>query len=140
MSSILDGAQLTPLTTYPFPLPRPRYFDEVDTVTGTSEADTFEVKPLKIEKILFTAPPKEESGFETQFAPRIPTSLKESSQSSEVDTLVYQEQERATYLEGFQAPTAHSYTYIEDFEPIEDEIIVGGNAIQLRLTRTIYPC
>ena len=26
---------------------RPRYFDRVDTVTGTPEADTFEVEPLR---------------------------------------------------------------------------------------------
>ena len=52
---------------------------------------------------------------------------KERPQSSEIDILVYQEQERATYLEGFQAPTARSFTYIQGFDPIEDEIIVGGN-------------
>ena len=45
---------------------------------------------------------------------------------SEVDILVYQEQERATYLVGFQAPTARSYTYIEDFNPLEDEIQILG--------------
>ena len=191
---------------------RPRYFDEVDTVTGTSEADVFEVEPLKIEKILFpprttqtlvdgaiwtlippadeeirvpgrgrafpkerpqsnevkpllkpypwwledddtreagqgrvirkpgqgTAPPKEQPGFETQslddnfIAMRIPIIVDEST-DSEVDILVYQEKERAVYLDRFQAPTARSYTYIEDFEPIQDEIIVGGNPYMIEI-------
>ena len=52
---------------------------------------------------------------------------------SEEDILVYQEQERAIYLDGFQAPTARSYTYIENFDPIEDEIIVGGNPYAIEI-------
>ena len=59
----------------------------------------------------------------------IPIIVDESA-DSEVDILVYQEQERATYLEEFQAPTARSYTYIEDFEPINDYIVIGGDAYQ----------
>ena len=117
---------------------RPRYFDDVDTVTGTSEADVFEVEPLKIEKILFPPrttqtlvdganwaliPPADE---EIRVPGRGRAFPKERPQSSEVDILVYQEKERDIYLDGFQAPTARSYTYIEDFEPIEDSILVDG--------------
>jgi len=97
-------------------IPEPRWFDKIDTLTGTQEADAF-----------FVGPPE----FATQryldefFVPMGKRSI--GSADSELDILVYQEQERANYLEGFQAPTAHSYTYIVDFEPIEDEIIVGGN-------------
>ena len=93
----------------PPPPRRPRYFDEVDTATGTSEADAFEVEPL--DQIFFNP---------------IITNGINNGEEGEVDILVYQEQERAIYLKGFQASTARSYTYIEDFEPIEDEIIVGG--------------
>ena len=54
----------------------------------------------------------------------------DKSTDSEVDILVYQEKERDYYLEQFQAPTARSYTYIDDFEPIEDYIVIGGDAYQ----------
>ena len=57
----------------------------------------------------------------------------DESTDSEVDILVYQEQERANYLEGYQAPTARSYTYIEDFDLIEDEIIVGGKPYRIEI-------
>ena len=56
----------------------------------------------------------------------IPIIVDEST-DSEVDILVYQEQVRAIYLADFQAPTVRSYTYIENLDPIEDEIIVDGN-------------
>ena len=59
--------------------------------------------------------------------------------SSEVDILVYQEQDRAAYLEGFQAPTARSFTYIEEFEPIEDEIIVGGITYAIKIDENDIP-
>ena len=98
-------------------LPQPRYFDDVDTVIGTPEADVFEVDALRI-----------------SFYPTDASIIRElRSQSSEVDILVYQEQERANYLERFQAPTARSYTYIEDFDPIEDEIIVGGKPYMVEI-------
>ena len=61
------------------------------------------------------------------------------SDPSEIDILVYQEQERDNYLDGFQAPTAHSYTYIEDFEPIEDEIIVGGITYTIMIDENDIP-
>ena len=98
-------------------LPQPRYFDDVDTVIGTPEADVFEVDALRI-----------------SFYPTDASIIRElRPQSSEVDILVYQEQERANYLERFQAPTARSYTYIEDFDPIEDEIIFGGKPYRIEI-------
>ena len=93
----------------PPPPRRPRYFDEVDTATGTSEADAFEVEPL--DQIFFNP---------------IITNGINNGEEGEVDILVYQEQERAIYLKGFQASTARSYTYIEDFNPLEDEIQILG--------------
>ena len=105
-------------------MPRPRYFDKVDILTGTPEADTF-----------FVGPPE----FATQswqddwmIRMRLPKIFDEST-DSEVDILVYQEQERANYLEGYQAPTARSYTYIEDFDLIEDEIIVGAKPYMIEI-------
>ena len=59
--------------------------------------------------------------------------IADESTDSEVDILVYQEQERANYLEGFQAPTARSYTYIENFDPIEDSILVDGGRGYVRI-------
>jgi len=141
---------------------RPRYFDEVDTVTGTSEADVFEVQPLgqiffnpiitnEVEPLKYFNPrlvedetldpgkgrflpgrgtaSKEQPEFVTQslddnfIAMGVPIIVDPPS-ASELDILVYQEQERDYYLEGFQAPTARSYAYINDFEPIDDQIIV----------------
>ena len=102
--------------------PRPRYFDEVDTVTGTPEADTFEVEPFAGDR-LFPA----EIFIPPEITFPVFTNGSNNSEEGEVNILVYQEQERAVYLDRFQAPTARSYTYIEDFEPIEDEIIVGDN-------------
>ena len=115
MTSLLDGAQLQLLPRHL--IRRPRYFDKVDILTGTPEADTFEVEP---------------PGFATQswqddwmIRMGIPMIIDEST-DSEVDILVYQEQERANYLEGFQAPTERSYTYIEDFDTAIDLLLVGS--------------
>ena len=97
------------------PRPFDRY-DRVDILTGTPERDVFELRPL---------------GYETQslddnfIALGIPT-IVDLSVDSEVDLLVYQEADGPEYFPGFTAPPARSYTYIEDFDPIEDEIIVGG--------------
>ena len=109
--------------------PRARYFDRVDTVTGTPEADTFEVEPLIARDPWLDDDTREPGQGRVIRKPGQGTAPpKERPQSSEVDILVYQEQERAIYLDGFQAPTARSSTYIEDFEPIEDSIIVDGGA------------
>ena len=148
-------------------------------MTGTSEADVFEVQPL--DQIFFNpiirnevvplkyfnprlvedetrepgkgrvirqpgrgTAPKEQPEFVTQslddnfIAMGIPIIVDPPS-DSEVDILVYQEQERATYLEGFQAPTVRSYTYIEEFEPIEDEIIVGGITYTIKIDENDIP-
>ena len=140
---------------------RPRYFDEVDTVTGTPEADTFEVdapgfkgglprdlfvpRPEPEEEIRVpgrgTAPKEQpetteivvlDDGGEWICAGKLTCrwvpnakSLDDGTIVEEVDILVYQEQERDYYLEGFQAPTARSYTLIRDFDPIEDFIVIG---------------
>ena len=96
------------------PRPFDRY-DRVDILTGTPERDVFEL----------------DSPFETQssddnfIAIGIPI-IVDPSEDSEVDLLVYQEVHGPEYFPGFTAPPARSYTYIEDFDPIEDEIIVGG--------------
>ena len=143
---------------------QPRFFDKVDTVTGTSEADTVFVLPRDL--LDPVPPPKDEEEIrvpgrgtapkkQPQFATQswewwdaawddhvirmgVPIIVDEST-DSKVDILVYQEKERANYLKGFQAPTARSYTYIEDFEPIEDEIIVGGIAYTIKIDENDIP-
>ena len=114
-----------PLSDFGFnePLSEPRSFDRVDILTGTPVRDVFELEPR---------------GYGTQslddnfIALGIPTKI-DLPEYTEVDLLVYREQERVTYLERFQAPTARSYTYIEDFDPIEDEIIVGGKPYRIEI-------
>ena len=108
---------------------QPRIFDKVDTVTGTDEADTYFVGPPE-----FATQSWEWDAWwdEHIISMGIPMIVDEST-DSEVDILVYQEQERAVYLDGFQAPTARSYTYIEDFEPIEDSILVDGGKGHVRI-------
>ena len=100
------------------PRNEPRPFDRsdrVDILSGTPDIDTFEVETNYQGNVTFRG------GIHQLEVPA------QFDTSNELDILVYQEQERAIYLEGYQAPTARSYTYIEDFEPIEDEIIVGDN-------------
>ena len=104
------------------PRPFDRY-DRVDILTGTPERDVFEL---------------ERPGYETQslddnfIALGIPT-IVDLSVDSEVDLLVYQEADGPEYFPGFTAPPARSYTYIEDFDPIEDEIIVGGKPYRIEI-------
>ena len=108
------------------PRNEPRPFDRsdrFDILTGTPERDVFELEP---------------PGYETQslndnfIALGIPT-IVDLSEDSEVDLLVYQEAESFDYIPGFTAPPARSYTYIEDFDPIEDEIIVGGKPYRIEI-------
>ena len=138
----------------------PRRFDKVDILTGTPETDAFEVQrdgQIFFNPIITNGVNDGKNGsdiytggggadtFKTHighvtikdFTPnegdKLLLLLNEDHplyNPSEVDTLVYQEQKRATYLEGFQAPTARSYTYIEDFEPINDFVVIGGDAYQ----------
>ena len=112
----------------------PSLFPELDTLTGTSEADTFELEPpgFGTQSLDDDFIPVDIDYANNLIALGIPT-IVDLSEDSEVDLLVYQEQERATYLERFQAPTARSYTYIEDFDLIEDEIIVGGNPYRIEI-------
>ena len=147
----------------------PRRFDKVDILTGTPETDAFEVQrdgQIFFNPIITNGVNDGKNGsdiytggggadtFKTHighvtikdFTPNEGDKLllllnEEPSlfNSSEVDILVYQEQDRATYLESFQAPTAHSYTYIDDFEPIEDEIIVGGITYTIKIDENDIP-
>ena len=140
--------------------PRPRYFDEVDTLTGTSSADSFRVEPLipfyflsDLEDRADREAPLREQPEKTEivkledggewlcfdFSDCFWVSHGDGTVVEEIDILVYQEQDRAVYLEGYQAPTARSYTYIEDFEPIEDEIIVGGIAYTIKIDENDIP-
>ncbi|QNI73556.1 hypothetical protein [Synechococcus sp. NOUM97013] len=112
---------------WPIPLPRPLSLENVDTLTGTPEADNFKLEP---------------PGFETQsldddFIPvdidfannlialGIPT-IVDLSEDTEVDLLVYQEADGPEYFPGFTDPLARSYTLIENFDPVEDQILVDG--------------
>ena len=104
-----------------------RDFRKVDTLTGTPEADNF-----KLQSPGFGTQSLDQIDFENNL---IVLGIDRANDlifpfdvtaDSEVDILVYQEQERATYLVGFQAPTASSYTYIEDFNPLEDEFQILG--------------
>ena len=122
------------------PIPKPRRFDKVDTLTGTPDADTFEVDAPgfgtlndldRISVIDFFGQLGLQSLDDNFIAMGIDRadnliSTFDVTADSEEDILVYQEQERANYLEGFQAPTARSYTYIEDFDLLADEILVDG--------------
>ena len=94
--------------------------DAVDILTGTPERDVFVLEP---------------PGYDLDdnfIAFRIPT-IVDLSEDSQVDLLVYQEADGPEYFPGFTAPPARSYTYIEDFDLIEDEIIVGGNPYRIEI-------
>ena len=94
--------------------------DAVDILTGTPEIDVFVLEPFGYDL---------DDNF---IAFRIPT-IVDLSEDSEVDLLVYQEADGPEYFPGFTAPPARSYTYIEDFDPIEDEIIVGGKPYRIEI-------
>ena len=104
----------------------PRPFDRsdrVDILTGTPEPDAFELY----------APGIGTQSLDDNFiAFGIPI-IVDSSEDSEVDLLVYQKKEGPDYIPGFTAPPARSYTYIEDFDPIEDEIIFGGKPYRIEI-------
>ena len=104
----------------------PRPFDRsdrVDILTGTPEPDAFELY----------APGIGTQSLDDNFiALGIPINVN-SSEDSEVDLLVYQKKEGPDYIPRFTAPPARSYTYIEDFDPIEDEIIVGGKPYRIEI-------
>ena len=94
--------------------------DAVDILTGSPELDVFVLEP---------------PGYDLDdnfIAFRIPT-IVDLSEDSEVDLLVYQEADGPEYFPGFTAPPARSYTYIEDFDLIEDEIIVGGKPYRIEI-------
>ena len=57
----------------------------------------------------------------------------DSSEDSEVDLLFYQEKEGPYYIPGFTNRPARSFTYIQGFDPIEDEIIVGGKPYMIEI-------
>ena len=101
-------------------IPEPRWFDKVDTLTGTPEADPFFVGPPE-----FATQSWEWDAWwdEHMISMGVPIIVDEST-DSEIDILVYQEQERANYLKGFQAPTARLYTYIDDFDTLDDYIFI----------------
>ena len=102
---------------------QPRFFDKVDSLTGTAEADTFELEP---------------PGFGTQslddnfISMGIPI-IVDSSEDTEVDLLVYQEAESFDYIPGFTNPPERSYTIIEDFDPSEDQILIDGGRGHVRI-------
>jgi len=62
----------------------------------------------------------------------IPMIVDEST-DSEIDILVYQDQERDIYLDGFQARIERIFTYIENFDPTEDEIFFKGGIGSVRV-------
>ena len=87
-------------------IPEPRWFDKVEVLTSTLEADTLTIPPEQLSRnsLIITAKPAEKDG---------------------VDILIYQEEERAIYLQDFQAPTERSYWVVENINPVEDEINIG---------------
>ena len=108
-------------------IPEPRRFDKVVILTGTPKADTFELdapgfgtQSLDDDFIRMSI------DFENNLIASSNPDTVDVTTDSEEDILVYQEQERTTYLKGFQAPTARSYTYIENLIPIDDQIFVDG--------------
>lgn len=111
-----------------------RRFGKVDTLTGTPEADVFELD----------AP-----GFGTQslddnfiamgidfandlIALGIPT-IVDLSEDTEVDLLVYQETDGPMFIPGFTHPIFWSYTLIENFDLVEDQILVDGGKGYVRI-------
>ena len=109
----------TPVFEVPDYVPSPAF----EVLTGTPEADTFEL---------------DSPGFGTQslddnfIAMGIPI-IVDSSEDSEVDLLFYQEKEGPYYIPGFTNRPARSFTYIQGFDPIEDEIIVGGKPYMIEI-------
>ena len=140
------------------PILIPRRFDEVDILTGTPEPDAFELDAPgfgtlnDLDRISaingFFSQPGLQSlddnfiamgiDFKNNLIALSNPDTVDVITDSEEDILVYQEQERATYLGGFQAPTARSYTYIEDFEPINDSIVIGGETYQYEFDDAVF--
>lgn len=110
-------------------IPAPRNFDEVDVLTGTTEADTFVVESL------------DQISFNPTIAPLDQTLSNPIVVNDEKGDgiLIYQEKERTNYIERFQAPTKRSYTYIDNFAPSEDEILVDGGRGHVKIMPMIFP-
>ena len=102
------------------PFDRSEPSDAVDILTGTPERDVFELEP---------------PGYDLDdnfIALGIPT-IVDLPEDSQVDLLVYQEAESFDYIPGFTNPPERSCTIIEDFDPGEDEIIVGGKPYMIEI-------
>ena len=139
---------------WPITLPSPRSLENVDTLTGTPEADNFKLEPPGfgtlydfglidlIDWSLSNQPglqsldddfiPVDIDFANNLIALGIPT-IVDLSEDTEVDLLVYQVADGPEYFPGFTDPLASSYILIENFDPIEDQIFVDGGKGYVRI-------
>ena len=128
-----------------FGIPECRWCDrERDILTGTPEADIFELDApgfatqslddnfiamdIDFENNLIVMG----RDFKNDFFLSNPNTV-DASEGSPVDLLVYQEADGPEYFPGFTDPLARSYTLIENFDPVEDQILVDGGKGYVRI-------
>ena len=123
-----------------------------EVLTGTPEADIFELDVPgfgtlndldRISVIDFFGQPGVQSlddnfivmgiDFENRLIAYSNQNNVDATTDNEVDLLVYQEVDGPEYFPGFTDPLARSYTLIENFDPIEDQILVDGGKGYVRI-------
>ena len=99
----------------------------LDVLTGTPEADSFELEPpgFGTQSLDDDFIPVDIDFANNLIALGIPI-IVDPPENTEVDLLVYQETDGPMYIPGFTNPIFSSYTLIENFDPNEDQILVDG--------------
>jgi len=106
----------------------------LDVLTGTPEADWFDLEPPELGTLM---PPASPDSFlqslDDDFIRMAISTIVDLSEDNEVDLLVYQVADGPEYFPGFTDPLASSYILIENFDPVEDQIFVDGGKGYVRI-------